>query len=72
MISIDQLRKSFPISIALFFVGATLALFFVNSGVCQTAGTTADPRTYYNYSPDPAANAPSLVIQLAGVGKLGF
>jgi pectate lyase len=46
--------------------------FFVNSGVCQSAGTTADPRTYYNYAPDPAANVPSLVIQLAGVGKLGF
>ena len=46
--------------------------FFVNSGVCQTAGTTVDPRTYYNYAPDPAANVPSLVIQLAGVGKLGF
>jgi pectate lyase len=46
--------------------------FFVNSGVCQSAGTTADPRTYYNYAPDPASNVPSLVIQLAGVGKLGF
>jgi pectate lyase len=33
---------------------------------------TADPRSYYNYAPDPAANVPSLVIQLAGVGKLGF
>ena len=45
---------------------------FVNSGVRQTAGTTADPRTYYNYAPDPAVNVPSLVIQLAGMGKLGF
>ena len=46
--------------------------FFVNSGVRQAAGTTADPRTYYNYAPEPASDVPSLVIQLAGVGKLGF
>jgi pectate lyase len=46
--------------------------FFVNSGVCQAAGTTVDPRSFYSYAPDPAVNVPSLVIQLAGVGKLGF
>ncbi len=63
MISIVQLRKSFPIS---------SEIRFVNSGVRQTAGTKADPRTYYNYAPDPAANVPSLVIQFAVVGKLGF
>jgi pectate lyase len=45
---------------------------FINSGVCQTAGTTADPRSFYNYTLDPAGSVPSLVIQLAGVGKLGF
>ena len=46
--------------------------FFVNSGLCQAAGTTADPRFYYGYAPDPAADVPSIVIQLAGVGRLGF
>src|SRR5262245_65869582 len=40
MISIVQLRKSFPISIALFFVGAMLALFL-------SFGTSAQNQTLF-------------------------
>ena len=35
-----------------------------------TAGTVAEPRNFYSYTLDPAANVPSLVSQGAGVGKL--
>jgi pectate lyase len=37
-----------------------------------TAGSVVEPSTFYSYSLDAAASVPSLVMQLAGVGKLGF
>jgi pectate lyase len=36
-----------------------------------TAGSVVEPNTYYSYTPDDAASIPSIVVQLAGVGKLG-
>jgi hypothetical protein len=33
---------------------------------------TVEPNTFYSYTLDDAASAPSIVAQLAGVGKLGF
>ncbi|MDR7276120.1 pectate lyase family protein [Catenuloplanes atrovinosus] len=43
---------------------------YVNSGAPQTAGTVTEPRTYYAYSPDPAAAMPSLVRAGVGVGRI--
>ncbi|GAB7038921.1 MULTISPECIES: pectate lyase family protein [Catenuloplanes] len=43
---------------------------YVNSGTPQTAGTVTEPRTYYAYTPDPAASVPSLVRAGAGVGRI--
>ena len=43
---------------------------FVNSGQPETAGTVTEPRTYYSYQLDPAANVPALVTAGAGVGRL--
>ncbi|MFD9445533.1 polysaccharide lyase family 1 protein [Streptomyces sp. NPDC060006] len=44
---------------------------FTGSGPCETNGTVVEPRTYYPYTLDPAADVPSLVRAGAGVGKLG-
>jgi pectate lyase len=65
--TISRIRspKYFWLSIPLTLAGAILALVL-------SLGADAQKRTYYNYALDPAANVPSLVIQLAGVGKLGF
>ncbi|GLY20394.1 hypothetical protein [Micromonospora sp. NBRC 101691] len=43
---------------------------FVNSGTPETAGTVTEPRTYYPYTLDPAANVPALVTAGAGVGRI--
>ncbi|HKX30076.1 MAG TPA: fibronectin type III domain-containing protein [Blastocatellia bacterium] len=45
---------------------------FVNSDPPVAAGTVVEPRTYYSYTLDAASSVPSLVQQLAGVGKLGI
>jgi pectate lyase len=42
---------------------------FVNSGVCEAGGTVTEPRTFYSYTLDPAANVPALVTAGAGVGR---
>ncbi|KOU66806.1 pectate lyase [Streptomyces sp. MMG1533] len=44
---------------------------FTGSGPCEVNGTVIEPRTYYSYTLDPAADVPSLVRAGAGVGKLG-
>jgi pectate lyase len=31
-----------------------------------------EPNTFYSYTLDDAASIPSIVVQLAGVGKLSF
>jgi pectate lyase len=43
---------------------------FTASGPCQAGGAVAEPRTYYSYTLDPAANLPALVQAGAGAGKL--
>jgi pectate lyase len=43
---------------------------FVNSGAPETAGTVVEPRTYYAYQLDPAANVPALVTAGAGTGRI--
>ncbi len=45
---------------------------FVNSGAPETAGSVGDPRSFYNYTLDPAANVKSIVIAGSGVGKIGL
>jgi pectate lyase len=42
---------------------------FVNSGVCEAGGSVTEPRTFYSYTMDPAANVPALVTAGAGVGR---
>ncbi|GIF44141.1 pectate lyase family protein [Actinoplanes xinjiangensis] len=42
---------------------------FVNSGPCEAGGTVTEPRTFYPYTLDPAANVPALVTAGAGVGR---
>jgi pectate lyase len=37
-----------------------------------TNGTVVEPRNFYGYTLDPAANVPAIVSQGAGVGRLGF
>ncbi|MER7401591.1 right-handed parallel beta-helix repeat-containing protein [Streptomyces sp. NPDC000070] len=44
---------------------------FVASGTCETNGSVTEPRTFYSYTLDSAANVPSLVRAGAGVGKIG-
>lgn len=44
---------------------------FVGSGTCETNGSVTEPRAFYAYTLDPAANVPSLVRAGAGVGKIG-
>ncbi|EKX67211.1 pectate lyase [Streptomyces ipomoeae] len=44
---------------------------FTGSGACETNGTVIEPRTYYAYTLDPAADVPALVRAGAGVGKIG-
>ncbi|MDX3696645.1 pectate lyase [Streptomyces europaeiscabiei] len=44
---------------------------FAGSGTCETNGTVTEPRTYYPYTPDPAADVPALVRAGAGTGKIG-
>jgi pectate lyase len=43
---------------------------FVNSGAPETAGSVVEPRAYYAYQLDPAANVPALVTAGAGVGRI--
>jgi pectate lyase len=43
---------------------------FTNSGTCEAGGTVVEPRTYYSYTLDPAANVPALVQAGAGAGKI--
>jgi pectate lyase len=42
---------------------------FVGSGACEAGGSVAEPRTYYAYTLDPAANVPALVTAGAGAGR---
>ncbi|HEU4325716.1 MAG TPA: pectate lyase, partial [Roseiflexaceae bacterium] len=37
----------------------------------ETGGTVVEPRSYYSYTLDPVANVPAIVMQGAGVGKIG-
>ncbi|PRY02426.1 pectate lyase family protein [Allonocardiopsis opalescens] len=43
---------------------------YVDSGTPQTLGTVVEPRTYYSYTPEPAANVPAAVRAGAGVGRI--
>jgi pectate lyase len=43
---------------------------FTGSGTCEAGGTVAEPRAYYGYTLDPAANVPALVTAGAGAGRL--
>ncbi|MFG3704511.1 polysaccharide lyase family 1 protein [Micromonospora sp. NPDC047670] len=43
---------------------------YVNSGVPETNGTVVEPRTYYPYTLDPAADVPALVTAGAGTGRI--
>ncbi|MFF8452411.1 polysaccharide lyase family 1 protein [Streptomyces leeuwenhoekii] len=43
---------------------------YVDCGQPQTLGTVVEPRTYYAYSPDPAASLPSIVPAGVGVGRI--
>jgi pectate lyase len=43
---------------------------FLNSGTCEAGGSVAEPRTYYQYTLDPASNVPALVTAGAGAGHL--
>ncbi|MFM9453959.1 pectate lyase family protein [Streptomyces europaeiscabiei] len=44
---------------------------FAGSGTCETNGTVTEPRTFYSYTLDPAANVPALVRAGAGIGRIG-
>ncbi|MDX3781055.1 pectate lyase family protein [Streptomyces europaeiscabiei] len=44
---------------------------FAGSGTCETNGTVTEPRTFYPYTLDPAANVPALVRAGAGIGRIG-
>jgi pectate lyase len=35
-----------------------------------TSGSVVEPRTFYNYTPDNAADIPSIVSNGAGVGRI--
>ncbi|MEH1099741.1 pectate lyase family protein [Micromonospora sp. CPCC 205561] len=41
-----------------------------NSGTPETNGTVVEPRTYYPYTLDPAADVPALVVAGAGTGRV--
>jgi pectate lyase len=43
---------------------------YMNSGTPQARGTVTEPRTFYNYTPDPTAQVPSIVSAGAGVGRI--
>lgn len=43
---------------------------YINSGTPQTRGTTFDPCDYYDYTTDPAADIPWLIMTYAGAGVL--
>ncbi|KAB1136891.1 hypothetical protein F6X68_26845 [Micromonospora sp. AMSO12t] len=43
---------------------------YVGSGAPETNGTVVEPRTYYPYSLDPAADVPALVLAGAGTGRI--
>jgi pectate lyase len=43
---------------------------FVSSGTCEAGGSVVEPRTYYQYSLDPAASVPALVTAGAGAGRI--
>lgn len=43
---------------------------FVGSGVPQTAGTVQEPRSYYSYTLDNAADVPRIVRAGVGVGRI--
>ena len=42
---------------------------YVNSGAPETRGTAFDPKTYYSYTLDPAADVPAIVRANAGAGS---
>ncbi|WP_327347247.1 pectate lyase [Streptomyces europaeiscabiei] len=44
---------------------------FAGSGTCETNGTVTEPRSYYSYTLDPAADVPALVRAGAGTGRIG-
>ena len=43
---------------------------FVGSGVCETNGSVAEPRTFYQYVVDDPATVPSVVPAGVGVGRI--
>lgn len=43
---------------------------FVDSGVCETGGTVADPRAWYSYTVDSPSSVPAAVTAGAGVGRI--
>ncbi|MEW2377954.1 hypothetical protein AB0883_17870 [Micromonospora sp. NPDC047812] len=43
---------------------------YVGSGTPETNGTVVEPRTYYPYTLDPAADVPALVLAGAGTGRI--
>jgi pectate lyase len=43
---------------------------FAGSGTCETAGTVANPASFYSYTVDNPANLPSTVPAGAGAGKI--
>ncbi|WP_233600193.1 hypothetical protein [Micromonospora sp. M71_S20] len=43
---------------------------YVGSGTAETNGTVVEPRTYYPYTLDPAADVPALVLAGAGTGRI--
>ncbi|MFV2110708.1 polysaccharide lyase family 1 protein [Micromonospora sp. LOL_025] len=43
---------------------------YVGSGTPETNGTVVEPRTYYPYTLDPAADVPALVVAGAGTGRI--
>ncbi|MFC0105409.1 pectate lyase family protein [Kibdelosporangium aridum] len=43
---------------------------FSGSGTCEAAGSVVEPRTYYQYTLDSAANVPAIVRDGAGTGRI--
>jgi pectate lyase len=43
---------------------------YEGSGLPQTRGQAFDPKVYYSFTPDPAADVPWLVMTHAGAGRV--
>jgi pectate lyase len=64
--------KYFGLSVARRQVVARLNINVNTEDPIVTAGSMIEPNTFYSHTLDDAASIPSVVVQLAGVGKLGF